>query len=95
MRLRYDSPQVYIMVSHALVGTQRLWVIDTPALTMNGSYTYPIGTYYNGLASFDITGLTLLTFFMPSSNGSRISLGGVNILNEQPSTFINFILDSP
>ena len=83
-----------MIFTHINSGTQRLWVLNTPSLIMNRTFTYSNFSYYNPYSIYEITSTTLLTLFI-GSNTSRINLGGVNISNQQPSTFINFILDSP
>ena len=82
------------MLTHNSSGIQRLWVLNTPSLKMNGTFTYSYTSYYNLYSIYEVTSTSLLTLFI-GSNTSNIYLGGFNTNTEYPSTFIDFDLDSP
>ena len=58
------------------------------------SVTYDSSLFKNSDSVFEITSTTLLTLFI-GNNTSEMKLGGVNLTDLTPSTFIDFVQDSP
>ena len=61
---------------------------------MNKSFTLSLSSYNTSYSLFETTGTSLLIFFTGPSV-YKIIIGGIDINTFQPSSNINFVIDSP